>query len=672
VAPTASALPPAPPPRLPPPEESFWQAIEPELRDPSVPVRPIDLPLGEGALGDPAPAPGLYAQLPMAVQDALRIDGFAVRPASEVRTLGSAYVEARERRTPYVITFDTLFFLSQLAVRRVLAEVQALVVIPAMTRITSYLAERLDALEPTASADLSAAMREAREVLAVGQELADPTYVPPVSVRQIVSLEVSKVRAGEFATSSVVLLPIDYTRFDPTARQGEVAALTWYSLAGFPMVSRADRPDVPLDVAQARTATRAAMIISALLAAPEAKDVAALYDGVERLGRFLTGPADDLTPRGLARVAEAQGISLTDRAQIANVAVVDRLRRAVAQTRAPRVADAPAVAPGSPVPMVRLFPARWSADTAFVQSHMSSATPSATPALELVEWLGATGAARLVPELSPLGERRRRTHAEGSPGDDPERHRSVYASYVDTIERYLAASTGEALQAYARSPHWARSKVESALAAWTMLQQSYRTHPRPLPKALGQPLLNPTRTLQTPGFVEAHPEALGRLLATTKQLRRGVTKLAVLLPSGAPVVLEEVEGILAVAYDVSARVASDYPASYDAVVAELVARIAALEARLEPAESSAAGQVSVHASLGVTVPGGRAKRQWIHETVAPEELLMVMREPGAPKPVLAVGLRIPHRDWVQDSAKPAPAPARAPYARAYRPEEQAP
>jgi hypothetical protein len=293
--------------------------------------------------------------------------------------------------------------------------------------------------------------------------------------------------------------------------------------------------------------------------------------------------------------------------------------------------------------------------------------------LELVEWLGATGAARLVPDASGTGERRRRTHAAGSPGDDPERHRSVYASYVDTIERYLASSTGEALQAYARSPHWARSKVESALSAWAMLQQSYRSHPRPLPPALGQPLLNPSRTPLTPAFVEAHPEALGRLLATTKQLRRGVTKLAVLQPNGAALVLEEVEGILALAYDVAARAASDQVATYDAVVAELVARMAALEARLEPGESNPARRVVVFTALGKESPAGRSRRQWVHETGAPEDMLMVMREPGAPKPVLAAGLRIPHRDRLEDGASAEPASAgRAPYARAYRPEEQTP
>jgi hypothetical protein len=665
-------MPPAPA-RLPPPEESFWQAIEPDLRDPSLPIRPIDLPLAEGALGDPAPAAGLYAQQPMSVQDALRIDGFAVRAPASPRTLGAAYLETRERRLPYVVTFDTLFFLSQIAVRRVLAEIQALVVLPAMTRITGYLADRLDALEPTVTADLSAAMREAREVLAVGQELQDASYVPPVSVRQVVSAELLKVKAGALAPSSVVLLPLDYTRFDPVAREGATAALTWFSVAGFPLASRADRPDVPLDVAQTRTATRAAMILAGLLAAPEAKEIAALYDGVERLGRFLTGPADDLTPRGLGRIAETQGIVLTDMSHIANVAKVDKLRRHVAQTRAPRVSDAPTAAAGLPVPMVRLFPARWSADTMFVQAHMSSAPASATPALELVEWLGATGAARLVPDASGTGERRRRTHAAGSPGDDPERHRSVYASYVDTIERYLASSTGEALQAYARSPHWAHSKVESALSAWAMLQQSYRSHPRPLPPALGQPLLNPSRTPLTPAFVEAHPEALGRLLATTKQLRRGVTKLAVLQPNGAALVLEEVEGILALAYDVAARAASDQVATYDAVVAELVARMAALEARLEPGESNPARRVVVFTALGKESPAGRSRRQWVHETGAPEDMLMVMREPGAPKPVLAAGLRIPHRDRLEDGASAEPASAgRAPYARAYRPEEQTP
>src|SRR5207253_6092556 len=85
-------------------------------------------------------------------------------------------------------------------------------------------------------------------------------------------------------------------------------------------------------------------------------------------------------------------------------------------------------------------------------------------------------------------------------------------------------------------------------------------------------------------FVEPHPEAIARLLAMTRQTRRGLEALGgMVATSNASTWLLDVEDLLALCLRVAVRAGNDMAPDHDdaAALADVPVRLGALEARLE-------------------------------------------------------------------------------------------
>jgi hypothetical protein len=406
------------------------------------------------------------------------------------------------------------------------------------------------------------------------------------------------------------------------------------------------------------------------------------WSRISRLLAFVCGPSDDLSPPELAELGAALDTRVEDPKHVANVVSVDRLRRRAARGRPPLVFDG-AGSPGRAGTAMRLFGGHAPADSVALGSFAGAHDGGMPQVLDLAVWLGAPEGRASLHEsggdaLAGYDDALARAIAARPSDDAPSRHASVHGSLLDVLMTWLAP------RAYAArplaSPAAQRAAIESALAAWTYA----RREGQPLSRARPSRAAHAAKELQVsgaalPAFVEVAPDVIARLVATVGQMKRGLGAIA-RLPATSPAMstLAEVDDILRVALRVASRTANDdaLPAEDLAALASLPARLARLE---EPGEDGVLPMVPVVAEVFTDTAGDRSLTS---ATGAIEPAVMIVREPGAGRLVIAVGAHVAHHERIEPRAaqRPGrngvdatsrevadkPAPARAPYTSAFR------
>lgn len=677
----------APPQKL--PEWTYWEPVEAPVANAA---RAPDVPLALSQIARVGGAETRWNAAPPALRDLVVQNGFGVAPGTGNARLGALYTQLRDDKVPFVVTVDALFFLTHLALDRALADVEARAIAPALDVVVKRLDARLLAESRDARADLAPAYVVARGVVAVAAALARPDYVPAPDIADVVGKEREKVLAHAGSADSPLLgVTVDYSSMalrgiaeKDASRAAWFRATAWLAHAPFLLVGRGEEGAVGrVSVTVARTHARAALMISRLLDPSVDEEAGRAWERLERVGRFVAGAADDLTPRDLAAAAASAGIDLKDARFIANVVQVDKLRHASVRdhvtrlfdgTGGVRVADAGANDAGTAAtrvtPSLRILGARAAPDGEVLQALVFPAIGALAPtdrppptardgvrglpsALDVAAWLGASEARAALHDggddayegyaatLDALARRR-------ADAATLARHGSLYASSLDAIATYLAPSTADGGQPGSATAPWKKRKMDVALTAWTEVRHDAITFTR-LPLAASGTADPPHAATSTaPAFIEPHPEAIAALLATVRQALRGLSALDA-LAADAPgrEVLKEVEDLLAVALGIALRQANDEPLSPQEVasLAAFPARIAGLEARVALTGAADTPLVAdVHADLAPA-------RVLEEATGAVDEIFLVVTEPRTRRLVLAVGASIPHYELVEPAAQ---------------------
>jgi hypothetical protein len=720
-----------------PPRPSAWTYWEPldvvvhgKAAAPSLPLSSADLAL-EGN------APARFAALSSAAREAVLAQGFEVVPrkAPSAR-FGRAYAELAEEGVPYVVTLDALFWIAHVVRDRALAAAEDGALVPALEALLGRLETRLGLDAPGAPGDLVAAYALARGVVSVARSLLSPAYHPPVDLARVVAEENRKIAAHEGPSRSPLLgVTVDYSQIVPrgaadasASRASYARTVAWLGVAPFVVAARGETSGAELSIANARAHTRAALLLARLTAFDV--DVEAAYAWYEwaSVATFFGGTSDDLSLRGLLEIAVARsgtggsvGMDLRHEASaFVDVAKVDRLRHTLLSNHAAHLYDGAATAGVSirradangtgadngrdfarATTSVRLLAPRGDADAELLQSlvfpsvgklaslaSMRASDPvpftardgiRALPrALDVAAWLGSTEARALLHQsgddaydgfaatLANLASRRPAVGAL---------HDSVYASSLDALATYLLPSAADPAQPGASSSAWHHRRLESALAGWTALRHDALAFAR-FPLATNPALSVPHARLAgtTPAYVEAHPEAIGKLLSLVRQTTRGLRALQY-LPDASPArpILDAAERLLADAFAIAQREADDLPLAADEREAILTfpARLAALEDALVPSHAADASlAVDVHTDLG-------SSRALVEACGDLDEVFLAVREPQTGRIVLAVGATSSHYEFTESPRdRPtdttwrarlhgASPPARADFTRAY-------
>jgi hypothetical protein len=452
------------------------------------------------------------------------------------------------------------------------------------------------------------------------------------------------------------------------------------------LVGRGERGAVGrMSVTLARTHARAALMISRLLDRGVDAEAAQAWERIERLGRFVAGPSDDVTPLDFARAAATANVDMKDARFIANVVQVDRLRHAAARDHVTRIFDGPGgvrVAPGDAgigdagattseyvAPSLRVFGARSAPDGEVMQALVFPAIGASTQtdhppptardgvralpsALDVAAWLGASEARALLHETgddaydgydAALDALLRRRAAE----DTLARHGSLYTSSLDAVATFVAPSAADAMQPGASASPWRRRKTDAALSAWTSVRHDAIAFTRLPLAASGTADAAHAATSTQPAFVEPHPEAIAKLVGTIRQASRGLAAMdALAQDSPARAVLKEVDDLLTTALGIALRQANDEPLAPQeaSALAAFPARMIDLESRVALTGSADAPLVAdVHADLGPA-------RVLEEATGYIDEIYMLVAEPRTRRLVLAVGASIPHFELVQPAS----------------------
>jgi hypothetical protein len=646
-------------------------------------VTPALAPVDPGTLAMTAAAEARWRAAPQALRESLALHGVTVtRLEHPQRRLGDFYASLRDDRVPWVVTMDSLFFLAHLALDRTLADMDASILAPAVATMLRRLDVRLATESRGSPPDLARAYLVARGVVGVALAFVDSAYAPPAELAPLVEGERARVVAHSAVGVSPWLgVPVDYTAMAPAGaadrdevHAGWYRAVAWLELAGLALEGRGeDRVHSQVDVGTARIHARAAMLLTRMLTYELDAEAATAWDRVERSSELLIGEAADATPRQIQDAATTSKLDLRDRAWLANVVAVDRVRRAVARGRASRVDDgfagarvpAAGVDPLAPIallsPSFRLVAPRETPDAELLQALVfplvgrrtrndpppagARALPSS---LDVAAWLGSGDARAILHETGDdaygrYAETLDRLTAARPPSGSIERHRTPYLSLLDAIETWLGPSIGDRVQPGASTAEWRARKAEVALDAWTALRHDVRPMARVQSTDVRLPAPEPTPS-PVPVFVEPHPEAIAKLLAFVRQLERAMIAGGALPPRGAGVVvLDEVNDLLWDALGMATHEASDQPVPPDcaARVATLPARLRALEAVLEPA---GAADVSLVTDVHEDLPSARVLEEAIGRV---EQAWMIVREPGTHRLWLAFGAALPHAELVQ-------------------------
>ena len=679
----------APPPKL--PEWTYWEPVEAPVGGSA---RAPDVPLTDAQIARVGGAETRWNAAPLALRDLVKKGGFGVVASGTNARVGALYAKLRDEKIPFVVTLDALFFLSHLAIERALAEVESTVILPALDVVIKRLDTRLLAESRDARADLAPAYTVARGVVAVAAALAHKEYVPAPDIAEVVAKEKARVLSHAGPGESPLLgVTVDYSAMalrgiaeKDEARGAWFRANAWLAHAPFMLAGRGEDGSAGrVSVTLARTHARAALMISRLLDRAVDADAAKAWELVERLGRFIAGPADDVTPFDLARSAASAGIDMKDARFIANVVQVDKLRHAATREHVTRLFDGPggvrmaardagagrAGTGGAArmAPSLRVFGARTAPDGEVMQALVFPAIGAMTPtehppptsrdavralpsALDVASWLGATEARAALHDAGDDGyegydaalERLARQRATD---DTLARHGSLYTSSLDAIATYVAPSAADAGQPGAVAQAWRQRKMETALSAWTFVRHDAITFTR-LPLAASGTADPPrTASASTPAFVELHPEAIATLVGTVRQALRGLTAMEALASdSPARAMLKEVDDLLTIALGIALRQANDEPLAPQeaAALASFPARMVDLESRIALTGSADTPVVAdVHADLAPA-------RVLEEATGYVDEIYIVVAEPRTRRLVLAVGASIPHFELVQPAS----------------------
>jgi hypothetical protein len=613
-------------------------------------------------------------------------------PARPVTLLGGFYSELEDAHVASIVTMDALFFVAHLAVERALADVDAGVLRPALSALLHRLDTRLAAEARGARADMEPGYLAARGVVSVALALAEPGYVATKDVSALVDGERARVLARTgVGVSPWLAVPIDYSSMiargaadADEAHRGWARATAWLEGASLALEGRGEGPVLAqADVWTARAHARAALLLTRLVQYEVDPEASEAWERCERTLELLAGEPDDATARDVSAAAAKLALDVTDGQWFESVARIDKLRHEAARRRVARADDgsggargpAAGMDPTEPIgvlaPNFRLLAARATPDGTLLQSLVfpevgalarAEPPPSARDgvralptALDAAAWLGSREARGALhdegDDAYALYDENLERARSGRPGDAaPERHRDPYASLLDALETWIAPSSGDSFHAGARSQDWGRRKAEVALAAWTELRHDAVPLARGPAADVLPPSTAPAGTAPTqPVLVEANPEAIAKLLAVVRQVRRALVAEGA-FPAGAAgrTALDLADRVLATALDaaVSETRGEVLPPAIAASLAALPSELGALEASLSPmggAEVPIA--IDVHADT-------RSARVLEEALGSLEEVWMVVREPGHPGLYrLVVGASIPHYELVAPAAE---------------------
>jgi hypothetical protein len=578
---------------------------------------PLVLPVDDAGIVRLEGANARWFGAPESLRAAVRRDGFAVLPSSDLATrVGDFYLGLARSRVPVLITLDALFHLVHIARDRAFADVETLVLGAARNRLLSYLDRRLESEQRGCHADLVAGYRLARVLVSTAIQLQGDARVLPPDIAAEVASEVAAATAhAGLATSASLGVPIDYSLCKVRGAledgddklPGAFRAGAWLAYAPFAAHAQTEAQGGPLDVGQARVQTRAALLLTRLVQIEVDAQVARAWSTIARASELAVGPPADLTASDVAQIALGAGIDVRDAAAIADVVRLDHVRHALARAR-----------PGA---TFRLAGLARAADAVVMQAA-ASADPSkrAMPSgKDVVRWLTSK-------------------RAQG----DLESHVSFYDSALFGIAAYLAPSAANATLPAAGRGVWTSRKVEAALNAWTELRHDSLAYAR-LPLASFPLLVDDASAPVAPVvLVEPHPEAIAALLGLVRHLERGFTALAV-LPAEAPsrALLQAVSSILATALGVAIDEAADHALAPDLArdVARMPMRLAAIEAGVAQAR---AGEIPLVADVHTDPASGRVLEE---ATGNVDELYAVVREPGTGRWLLTVGAAVAHYEF---------------------------
>ena len=665
VLPTAARLPPL---RTAPiqPDGSYWEDLAFTIvSSPSGPV----LPLTDKEFVREGGAGARFEGLSDDAKDKLRSGAVVVvHTDAHESKVGDVYAKLRAERVPYVITLDALFALVQAAMGAALDETERTILQPSMNVMLTSAEARLVGEQKSARSDTEDAYALARVIVAVARKLLEPGYELPKELAVAANDELGHIMSHVGPSPSKLLgRTMDYGQFDVQAgltsgstHLAPFRARAWLGEAALLLAPKGDARS-PIDVAQLRTQTRAAMLLTHALRSDVDPPAADAYERIDVLERFLFGPSDDYTPRELSRLAADVAVDLRDGNTFANVARVDHLRLGAAKEGLGRVNDLglPTSRAESPVATFRLLGATAPQDavamTKLVAPYVGRFTGTGKPislhdgmrvfppALDLAVAVGSVDARQVLHETGDdayEGYEGTLAALASLPQDPRARHRYVMLSYLDALSAYLAPSGADAGQPFASSPAWRRRKLDTALAAWAALRHVAVpfTHGAAR-ELLEEPVVvDPT---PTPAAVEPHPEAIARLVGIVRQLRRGLlahhglSSVSVVAP-----LLERLDALLVDALDVALREATTVAlsAKEQRTLDTFPARIVSLERSL--AVGAAAPWISpVH----VDVATGRVLEEGSGYL---EDGYFVLRMPGAPLPALFLGVHVPHAERV--------------------------
>jgi hypothetical protein len=665
------------------PEWTYWEPIDaPVVATQHAPDLPLE---GSAVERRGAAADARWSKASAALKKDVLEQGFGVVPAATPKTrLGAYYAALQGEHVPWTLTMDSMFWLVHLALDRALADVEADQVAPALDIVVRRLDLRLGAESKDARADLAPAYLTARGLVAVAAALVSPQYAPPPELADAVAKEKTLVmgHAGP-ADSPLLGVTLDYSAMAPRgmadrdeARGGYFRAMAWLAQAPLMLAGLGeDGATGKVDVAQARTHARAALLVARLLDYDVDPEAAQAWERIDRLSQFIAGPADDVSPRELARVSVQAGDDPKDARWIANVAKVDHVRHLAAQTHVTHLFDgaggvrvpAGAVRPAS---SVRLVGGRAAPDGEVLQGLVfptvgalqAGAKPPPTArdgeravptALDVAAWLGATEARAVLRETGDdayagYDQALDRLYQRRPPENDVARHTSLYVSALDALATYVGKSAADGESPGATAGVFQRRKIEATLAAWTELRHdavSFSRLPSP-PTATAAP--PKTATPDADAFVEMHPEAIAKLLALVRQATKGLTALGA-LPNDSPgrALLADVDDMLWIALGAALHEANDepFPAELAQSLAALPARMVALEERVATSGTADVPMiVDVHTDLGP----GRALEE---ATGYIGDAYVVVPEPRSHRLVLCIGASIPHYELTQPAAE---------------------
>ncbi|MEO6420509.1 MAG: DUF3160 domain-containing protein, partial [Polyangiaceae bacterium] len=593
-------------------------SVDAELRGPALPLDDLQIVRPEGA-------DARFGALAKEDREKLLENGFVVVERDhDPKRMGAFYTEIAAARIPYVITLDALFELTHFAIAAALAEVETRETVVALAALLARMEARLKVEQVGAPSDLLAPYALSRGYVAVAQSLLSPTYSPPIDLGEVVARETGKILGHRSnAVSPLLGVKLDYTALMPRAGAGvgdgarAYRAIAWVAQAPLLLAESPSPGALPANVSLLRTNARAALILARLIDPAVDPEAARAWDRIEALAHFFVGPAADFSPRDLASLAVATKIDVRDSKGLVNVARIDRLRRAASEdnAKAPRLYD------GQP-PSVRLFGARWTPDSAIMESLVY-------PSISDRRLPGASDV------VTALRTREEATTTLAS-------HASLYLSELDAIATMLTPSLAALAQPGLSTAASRKRTLESALSAWTTLRHDFSSQGRaPVTAVTSVSSAEEGRAALV--FVEPHPEAIAKLVSLVRQALRGLEGMnALAADSPAKKVLSDVDQLLGVAFEVALLSANDEPPSADHVA--ILSAFPRWLTVLEAAHSSEAARVvDVHTDL----ENGKVLEE---ATGYPEELYLVMREPRTGRMVLTVGAVLPHYEFVQNAS----------------------